>query len=118
MADVGTGTALHIGSVAVAESLSGVERQPFTATLYRLNLAYTLRFWRVATFNVRTAAGSSARDVAVMADIGGHTALHTGSVAVGESLSGVEREPFPETLYCRNLVYMLRPICEIAHFTK
>ena len=58
----------------------------------------TLRFWRVAFFNVRAAAGSSARDVAVMADVGRGTGLHIALVAVAESLSAVEREAFPATL--------------------
>jgi len=61
-------------------------------------LAYTLRFWRVATFNVRAAAGSRARDVAVMVDVGRGTALHTASIDVAESLSAAEREAFPATI--------------------
>jgi len=98
MVDVGRGTALHTASVAVAESLSAVEREAFPATLYRLNLAYTLRLWRVANFGDRAATGSSARDVAVMADVGRGTALHIALVAVAESLSAVEREAFPATV--------------------
>jgi len=90
MADVGRGTGLHIALVAVAECLSAVEREAFPATLYRLNLAYTLRLWRVVNFGDSAATGSSARDVGVMADVGRGTALHIASFAVAESLSAVE----------------------------
>ena len=82
----------------MAESLSAVEREAFPATLFRLNLAYTLRLWRVANFGDSAATGSSARDVAVMADVGRGTGLHIALVAVGESLSAVQREAFPATL--------------------
>ena len=74
MADIGRGTALHIASIAVSESYSAVEREAFPATLYRLNLAYTLRLWRVANFGDRAATGSIARDVALVA-VGRDTAL-------------------------------------------
>ena len=49
-------------------------------------------------FNVRAAAGSRARDVAVMVNVGRGTALHIASIDVAESLSAVEREAFPATV--------------------